>query len=235
MKKILILVLLFIFANNIFAQNVGIGTTTPNASAMLDVAATNKGLLVPRVALTDVNDIVTIPSPSASLLIYNTATAGVAPLNVTPGFYYWNNTAWIPFVTSDNSLKAAWLLGGNNNTNPVNNFIGNTDNQPLLFKIRNTNAGYLGLDANTFWGYKSGLNNVSGYSNVAIGGAALFQNTNRSNLVAVGDSALYNNGVGASGSADATENTAIGSKALYANTIGAANTAIGKQALFFKH
>jgi trimeric autotransporter adhesin len=232
MKKIFFFTLVTFFANNIIAQNVGIGTTTPNASALLDITAANKGLLIPRVALTDVNDIVTIPSPSASLLIYNTATSGIAPLNVTPCFYYWNTTVWVPFVTSDNSLKAGWLLGGNNNTTPTNNFIGNIDNQPLLFKIRNNNAGYLGLDGNTFWGYKSGINSGTGYSNVAIGGAALFQNTNRSNLVAVGDSALYNNGVGATTFSDATENTAIGSKALYANTIGAANTAIGKQTLF---
>ena len=137
MKKTFFSLLILVFACNVNAQNVGVGTTTPNASAMLDITAANKGLLIPRVALTDVNDIVTIPSPSASLLIYNTATAGVVPLNVTPGFYYWNTIAWVSFVTSDNSLKAAWLLGGNNNTNPANNFIGTSDNQPLLLKIIN--------------------------------------------------------------------------------------------------
>ena len=231
MKKVLPFIIALLSAGNLFAQNIGIGTTTPNTSAMLDIIATNKGLLIPRVALADVNDIVTIASPSTSLLIYNTATAGVIPFTVTPGFYYWNSTAWIPFVVNDNSTKAAWLLGGNKNTSTVNNFIGTSDIQPLLFKIRNTNAGYLGLDGNTYWGYKSGINNT-GYSNVAIGGSALFQNTNRSNLMAVGDSALYNNGVGATTISDATENTALGSKALYANTIGAANTAVGKQALF---
>ena len=32
------------------AQNVGIGTNKPNASALLDLQSTNKGLLLPRVA-----------------------------------------------------------------------------------------------------------------------------------------------------------------------------------------
>jgi hypothetical protein len=33
-------------------------------------------------------------SAAAGLLIYNTASAGTAPNNVVPGYYYWNGTAW---------------------------------------------------------------------------------------------------------------------------------------------
>jgi hypothetical protein len=75
--------------------------------------------------------------------------------------------------------------------------------------------------------------NSSGFSNVAIGTNALYKNTDRSNLVAVGDSALYNNGVGATQSFHATNNTAVGSKALYSNLTGSGNTATGPNALFF--
>ncbi|MCZ2487190.1 hypothetical protein [Aquirufa antheringensis] len=73
----------------------GIGTTAPAASAKLEVYATNKGFLPPRIALTGAADASTIASPVAGLLIYNTATAGIAPNNVVPGYYYWNGTAWI--------------------------------------------------------------------------------------------------------------------------------------------
>ncbi len=69
---------------DLFAQN--------NPSAMLDVAASNKGVLVPRVSLSSINDISTIVSPATSLLVYNTATVGTPPNNVAPGFYYWNGT-----------------------------------------------------------------------------------------------------------------------------------------------
>lgn len=74
------------------AQNVGINETgaAPENSAILDVSSPDKGVLVPRVALTSATDAVTIASPAVSLLIYNTATAGVNPNMVSPGYYYWD-------------------------------------------------------------------------------------------------------------------------------------------------
>ena len=90
MRKILFFLLISWSA---LAQT-GIGTTTPNASAKLDVYSTNKGFLPPRITLTGASDVSTIATPVAGLLIYNTATAGTAPNNVVPGYYYWNGTAW---------------------------------------------------------------------------------------------------------------------------------------------
>jgi hypothetical protein len=60
---------------------------------------------------------------------------------------------------------------------------------------------------------------------------ALYYNTEKNNLVAIGDSALYNNGVGATVSGHGSGNTAIGSKSLYANTTGSYNCAIGLKSL----
>jgi hypothetical protein len=95
MKKLVILFLLITF----YAEaQTGIGTTTPNASAKLDVTATDRGFLPPRVALTAANVFAPITgtsSAAAGLLIYNTATAGTVPNNVVPGYYFWNGTAWI--------------------------------------------------------------------------------------------------------------------------------------------
>ena len=65
-----------------------------NPSAIFEVAAPNKGVLIPRVSLTSVNDISTIVSPATSLLVYNSATAGIPPNHVSPGFYYWDSTKW---------------------------------------------------------------------------------------------------------------------------------------------
>jgi hypothetical protein len=76
----------------------GIGTTTPNASARLEVAASDRGFLPPRVALTATNafsPIVGTAANATGLLVYNTATTTNAPNNVAPGYYYWNGTAWI--------------------------------------------------------------------------------------------------------------------------------------------
>ena len=76
-----------------FSQ-VGIGTNTPNSSSVLDVTATNKGFLPPRIALTGTNDVSTITSPANGLMVYNTATAGTSPTNVIPGFYYFESGKW---------------------------------------------------------------------------------------------------------------------------------------------
>jgi hypothetical protein len=92
--KISLLWMLLIISIASNAQT-GIGTTTPNASAKLEVYATNKGFLPPRIALTATTDATTIASPVAGLLIYNTTTTGTAPNNVVPGYYYWNGTNWI--------------------------------------------------------------------------------------------------------------------------------------------
>jgi len=130
-----------------FAQNVGIGTSTPNASAMLDITSTNSGVLVPRVALTATNAAGPIATPATSLLVYNTNTAGVAPNNVTPGFYYWNGTNWVRFASGN----AGWDLLGNYGTNAGTNYLGTNDATDLVIrtnlieKMRIMSGGNVGI------------------------------------------------------------------------------------------
>lgn len=89
-KKFLPAAALFVGAMS-YGQ-VGIGTATPNASAMLDIESTNKGLLIPRVALGGTADVATVSTPVESMMVFNTATAG----DVTPGYYYYSaaSTKW---------------------------------------------------------------------------------------------------------------------------------------------
>jgi hypothetical protein len=102
MKKVLYTLLtLLLIVNVSMAQNVGINATgaAPNASAGLDVDFANRGLLIPRVALTARNSNAPIGAGIATgLMVYNTATSGTAPNNVSPGFYYWNGTLWVRYV-----------------------------------------------------------------------------------------------------------------------------------------
>ena len=51
--------------------SVGIGTTSPSASAALEISSTSKGLLLPRMTTTQRNS---IAQPPAGLVIYNTTT-----------------------------------------------------------------------------------------------------------------------------------------------------------------
>ncbi|MBP5999742.1 MAG: tail fiber domain-containing protein [Sediminibacterium sp.] len=108
MKKIFITSLLAMFCANAFAQT-GIGTTTPDASAKLDIFATNKGLLPPRVTLTGISDDSTIPSPATGLLVYNTGTN----IGLAAGYYFWNGNAWATIATAggSGSFAASFLRG----------------------------------------------------------------------------------------------------------------------------
>ncbi len=123
--RIALLFLTITFFSNVNAQT-GIGTSTPNAAAKLDVSSTTKGFLPPKVALTATNSFDPITGLSGStalataagLLIYNTATAGTAPNNVVPGYYYWNGTTWVQISAGliiDNSKTAGFTLGATDN------------------------------------------------------------------------------------------------------------------------
>ncbi|MEN2992655.1 MAG: hypothetical protein ABDH91_03785 [Bacteroidia bacterium] len=83
--------------------NVGIGTNSPNASARLEVSATNAGVLIPRVNLTSVTDATTIPNPATSLLVYNTNAA----LPAGAGYYYNAGTPAAPRWVSINN-EVVW-------------------------------------------------------------------------------------------------------------------------------
>ncbi len=102
-KKIIFSLVLIAVNSFSYSQGVGIGTNAPGAGAALDITATNKGLLMPRVALTGVNDISTINTPAEGLLIFNTATAGVAPANVKPGYYFYTGSKWQKLVQTGNT------------------------------------------------------------------------------------------------------------------------------------
>jgi hypothetical protein len=107
MKKNISFLIFFVLCNYCFAQNVGINPTgtVPNPSAGLDVDFVNKGLLIPRIALIATNNASPIVSPAISLLVYNTETAGTAPNNVVPGYYFWDGTQWVSFSGGSGALN----------------------------------------------------------------------------------------------------------------------------------
>ncbi len=120
MKSIIQTIIMFIIVQSTIAQNnVGIGTNTPNASAKLDIIDANKGLLIPRVSLTASNVAGPVTSPAISLLVYNEATNGTAPNNVSPGYYYWDGGKWVKImVNNNNTIDVGYILGWTSNTAP---------------------------------------------------------------------------------------------------------------------
>jgi len=73
----------------ILAQNFGIGTTTPDPSARLDVWDNQRGILIPRLTTAERN---AITNPARSLLIYNT--------DCDEYQYYIPGTGWVSLLTS---------------------------------------------------------------------------------------------------------------------------------------
>lgn len=205
---------------------VGIGTTTPNASSMLDITSTNSGLLIPRVALTSTSDVATIASPVTSLLVYN---SGFLP----HGYYYWNGTLWVLLATGNNT---GWSLTGNSGTSSLTNFLGTTDDIDVAFKRNGLAAGKIGATSTSFGLAAAKENTAAGTT--AFGFNALAANTTAVGNTAVGYTALANStaanntavGYGAGDALTTVNNTAIGFNALGA-AAGAQNTAVGSGAL----
>jgi hypothetical protein len=122
MKYILLIAVILVTLSSTFSQR-GIGTNAPDASAAFDVSSTNKGVLIPRVALLGNNDVTTIASPQTSLIVYNTSTA-IGINAIVPGFYYFNGTQWdllvnqlqstIPQEISDEDLDTKIQVEENN-------------------------------------------------------------------------------------------------------------------------
>ena len=92
MKQFLFCVAVLFSATG-YAQNIGIGTLTPDASAMLEISAANKGLLIPRVSLLSPTDVVTVPTPAPGLLLISTNN-NVVQMPDGAGFYVWTGSNW---------------------------------------------------------------------------------------------------------------------------------------------
>jgi hypothetical protein len=82
-KHYLATALLYVAASG-FAQSVGIGTSTPNASARLEVNSTTQGILIPTLTSAQRS---AVSSPATGLLVFQT--------DGTPGFYYYTGVAWV--------------------------------------------------------------------------------------------------------------------------------------------
>ena len=105
MKKIALVYMTLFFTSTLIAQGVGVNSSgaTPDASAMLDVSSTTKGLLIPRMTQAQRD---AISSPATGLLIYQT--------NNTAGYYYYNASSWTALNTtgSDDQNIAEVLTEG---------------------------------------------------------------------------------------------------------------------------
>jgi hypothetical protein len=127
---------------------VGMPTNNPNKDAVLDLNRTDgtsaKGLLLPKVALTDTTSPLPMTAHVAGMHIWN--TANISGTNgVSPGEYFNDGEKWIRV----SSATDAWIQDGNNNG--ALKAIGTNDNFDLpietngVEKMRVTSGGNIGI------------------------------------------------------------------------------------------
>jgi len=84
-----LLMLFFFLITLIGNAQIGIGTTTPDATSMVDITSTTKGMLAPRMTTIQRN---AITSPADGLLVYDTDLKS---------FYYFSTpSGWLPLLNS---------------------------------------------------------------------------------------------------------------------------------------
>jgi hypothetical protein len=234
------------------SQSLSVNTTgnPANASAILDVESTLKGMLLPRMSKTQKN---AIPVPATGLLVYQTTPDSI-------GFHYYDGTKWVWLSNNSPIMDTInWKTHGNSGLSDSITFLGNIDNVPINFRVNNQRVGRFdpfrlnyfigrgsgagsplavghiamgdsaGADidnnyAGIYLGYRSGVNNT-GTNNTFVGSWTGEANTTGSSNAFFGTTAGIRNTTGNS-------NAFIGHFAAYFNTTGSGNTAVGTQALY---
>ncbi|RDC56141.1 hypothetical protein DU508_11005 [Pedobacter chinensis] len=98
-------------------QKIGANPTIKEASALLELEANDKGILMPRVALTSTTVAAPVTAPADALTVFNTATTG----DVIPGYYYWSaaDVKWIR-LTTPADYQEPWNVRLTNNKATLN-------------------------------------------------------------------------------------------------------------------
>jgi len=227
----LIFVLVTFFTN----AQIGIGTSSPDPSSILDVQSTAKGFLAPRINLSSVTNssIDGSNTNAAGLMIYNTNASVTGGSGV--GYYYWDGSTWTAMKASATGGGSGdgWQLDGNSISS--GDFLGTTNYQALNLRVNNTQIGSfhpnggisfgLGASSSVNQAFAIGENASAGNtSNYAFGKGA---NASGSSAYAIGESSVSSQNksyaIGTSSTASGTSSYAIGE--------GSASLATGSYAI----
>lgn len=259
--RILLLFFLFAVSTQLFAQNqnVGIGTETPDDSAILDMVSTDQGVLVPRLSTAQR---LAISNPGLGLLLYDTDEEA---------FFFHSGTAWVEIIRegTETDPKVGNLGTGKipfwNGTTLQDGLISDNGTDLISASANMNLIGSVGingshetempltLNANgSDWMKWNGPNNswdISANDNgqdflisefgvdtrlaLKAGGKIGIGTVDPGAKLEVTEDILVNGLTLGRGSGSLFQNTAIGLDALLANTLGVENTAVGMSSLQF--
>jgi|GEM_PF-3587266 len=234
-KPIYIALIVVLFGIESIAQNqVGINTSTPDASSVLEVQSTTKGIRIPRMSSGQRRN---ISNPADGLWVYETNS---------DTYWYAVSGNWVELISGgsipdgigdgDGDTKIFTEFTADNDQ--IRFFINGTEHfrmRPRRIDVVNTGnsifmGGFAGAaddlsnNQNVFVGHSSGRNNITGVRNVAFGALSLLNLLSNNDNTAIG----YRS---SEGFQDARRNVAIGTNTLLANVSTDNHVAIGYQCL----
>jgi hypothetical protein len=133
---ILIASLLFFPIAKTNAQNVGIGTSAPHTSAMLDVRSSDKGLLIPRMRSSQRQSVI---NPANGLMIYDTSTSSI---------WFYQKNQWQELGYGTNSADSSFIFGQQSGTlaayngDPSGNLVLATDTSGFFYDNGGPSGNY---------------------------------------------------------------------------------------------
>ncbi len=137
---------MLLFAPLFLHGQIGINTTSPEG--ILDIDSSTEGILIPRVALTDLKIEAPVLNPNGgdlenSTLVYNTQTIN----SVSPGYYYWETDQWVRIGSNISYLSFATIsLPSQSGSNSNSDFELDGDNyNKNMFRILHDGAELDGI------------------------------------------------------------------------------------------
>ena len=217
-----------IFVNAALMAQVGIGTTSPDASSMLEIESTEAGILIPRMTETEKEN---IPSPIKGLLVFQN--------DGNEGFWYFDGTIWVPIDNRGEFVSIGGVIRNTTNikvddfvvgSTSLDNIAGGDDDRRLLFD-KSRGAFRAGYNDDDSWDDS----NRGNYS-VALGYNSIASGTFSTNIGRGGDtSGDYAVSIGRNNTVSGANATSFGyvneSSAAYATTFGRGNVASGEYAM----
>jgi hypothetical protein len=137
--------LIFIVFYSFMNAQVGIQTTAPEAQ--LDIKSTDKGLLIPRVALTSLTTEQPVTNPQGGSIAVSTMVFHDGSSGIDSGFYFWSGVKWEKLAANSQipkSIGKELISTSNGNFTRVgNNFIWTSaTGGPAFSSIGNIMAPY---------------------------------------------------------------------------------------------
>lgn len=144
-KEIIFILVVLLFALNVKAQT-GIGTTAPNASAKLEIASTDKGLLIPRMTKAQ-REAITLSAAANGLMVYQTDdlagfyvnTSATTTISWTRVNTNWTRTGNDIAYTAGNISTTGAMTGGTAST--LSGFAANVTSVSANYSITSADNG----------------------------------------------------------------------------------------------